>query len=312
MKFRIRSILVASDLSPVADEVVQSAASLAKAVGGALHVINAQEPVGLRGDSDVLVTQRRVHNARLELDARLADILPSDFEVATRTVAFDRAHAAILRRAKEVEADLIVIGPHRERPYGDALLGTTADRLVRTANVPCLIVRKPLALPLATVLVPSDLSRAARGALYESLTWAEELGGEMAASVRVVHVDTRPGENPLPVAPKSVEGELLHTHVSAITEEFGTYLTAEVQEEVVVGASPSEEILKVVARMDPSLVVMGTHGDGALIRTLIGSVSSSVARQVEAPVLLVPPNLWKAREGGVLDVDFAGTEALGV
>jgi nucleotide-binding universal stress UspA family protein len=135
----------------------------------------------------------------------------------------------------------------------------------------------------------------------------------MAASVRVVHVDTRPGENPLPVTPeKSVEGELLHTHVSSITDELGGYLTAEVLEEVVVGASPAEEILKVVARNEPSLVVMGTHGDGALIRTLIGSVSSSVARQVEAPVLLVPPNLWKARESDVIDVELASPNALGL
>ncbi|HEV2132107.1 MAG TPA: universal stress protein, partial [Longimicrobiaceae bacterium] len=42
--------------------------------------------------------------------------------------------------------------------------------------------------------------------------------------------------------------------------------------------------------------VIATHGYGALLRALIGSVASHVARRAPCSVLLVPPNRWAADE----------------
>src|SRR5690606_40827742 len=113
--------------------------------------------------------------------------------VLFRSVAIHAAHRAIRERAEAVAADLIVLGPHRRHAVGDRFLGSTADRVIRTAEAPCLIVRGPLSLPLRRVLVPVDLSGPALGALDVALAWGHALGpleedGARDSRVVVLHV----------------------------------------------------------------------------------------------------------------------------
>lgn len=57
---------------------------------------------------------------------------------------------------------------------------------------------------------------------------------------------------------------------------------------------PAEEILKEARDSDCDLIVMGTHGKGALENTFVGSVARRVLRRTRRPVLVVP----LPREGG--------------
>lgn len=50
-----------------------------------------------------------------------------------------------------------------------------------------------------------------------------------------------------------------------------------------------ETLLKQAADVEADLLVVGSHGRGALGRTLIGSVSERVTRRAHRPVLIVPP-----------------------
>lgn len=47
-------------------------------------------------------------------------------------------------------------------------------------------------------------------------------------------------------------------------------------------------LLDVIERLQPSLVVLGSHGKGRLTRALMGSVAESVLRRSPVPVLVVP------------------------
>ena len=49
-----------------------------------------------------------------------------------------------------------------------------------------------------------------------------------------------------------------------------------------------ETVLLQLRRLDPDLIVMGSHGHGALYNLLIGSVTEEVLKQVAWPVLVVP------------------------
>lgn len=299
MPFRIKAILVASDLSESAREILRTGAALAALTEAELHVVYAEEPQesGRYGSAP---EQERLRATEAALREQLGRALPPAAVVTSYHVSPGRAHEVILERAVEVQADLIVIGPHRERSVGNEVLGTTADRLVRTSELPCLIVHAPLSLPLRCVLVPSDLSDAARGALDVALIWGGALRQPTTSGketrLHVLHVlPSAPGR-----APTSQENERaaqeLHGQVDLARARMGGVSLLQVSEAVVSGGEPADEILRFAREQRVDLLVLGTHGHGGLARALIGSVSSAVARRAACPMLLVPPAFWKARQ----------------
>lgn len=294
MTFRIRSILAATDLSEIADDAVRAAIALADLTGAPLHLIRALEPgyqvPGAEGND--VDTQRRTHEARLELESHLQRRVPRADRAASEQVYADRAHTAILRRAAEVEADLIVLGPHRDRVVGDRVLGTTADRVIRTSEVPCLIVPGPVSLPLRQILVPTDLSEPARTALEVALTWGAALrtpssqGG--GTELTLLHVAPRPagaGEDGSELVEREMDGQI----EQAVAREAGGSTSLEVRRVILNADSAPDAILRLADEMEADLLVIGTRGRGAVEHALLGSVSSSVARRADCPVLLVPP-----------------------
>ncbi|HEV2132451.1 MAG TPA: universal stress protein, partial [Longimicrobiaceae bacterium] len=200
MNAAFRSILVAADLTPASAEVIGAAASLAQRTGAQLHVVHACDlPVLLYGNaaSGGIAVQQRMQQYLENLKEQIRRVVPASVPVASQEVHFGAAATVILERANRLAADLIVLGPHRRRPVGDMFLGSTADKVIRSSQVPCLIVRGELPLPLRQVMVPVDLSDPARGALDLALIWAMRLGavaeGERvpAVEVTVAHVIPR-------------------------------------------------------------------------------------------------------------------------
>lgn len=293
----IRSVLAATDLTPASDDVLGSAARLARASGARLHVIHAFDLElsaypGIEGS--VPTFQGRIAEAEERLGRQLARTLPEGMEASSREVVIYVAHRAIVDRAAQVQADVIVLGPHRNRTSG--LLGTTADRVIRSAPCPCLVVRRPLELPLWRVLVPMDLSAPAGRALDTALGWVDGLGagnGDLpvsAAEVEVVHVIPRfLRSGPLPASHTTI-GLRLSEQVESLLAERGSAVP--VRAELLWGDGAAGEIVRYAEQQAAGLIVLGTHGHGALKRALIGSVASAVARTAPCPVLLVPPARW--------------------
>lgn len=75
-----------------------------------------------------------------EWEAFLAD-LPLENVKWEKVIGEGQAAAAILQQAKQVEADLIVMGTHGRSGLRHVLLGSIAEKVVRTASCPVLTVR---------------------------------------------------------------------------------------------------------------------------------------------------------------------------
>ncbi|HEX7243092.1 MAG TPA: universal stress protein, partial [Longimicrobiaceae bacterium] len=206
----------------------------------------------------------------------------------------------------------LVLGPHRTRPVGDRFLGTTADRVSRSAAAPCLVVRGELRLPLHRVLVPFDLSEPARGALDAALGWLDAFGARDSASglpdvqLDVVHVIPRLLEPEGLPGGRATVGPRLQRDVEAALARAELGFAVAVREELVWGDEPAEEIVRYAREMGEGLLVMSTHGHGAVARALVGSVASGVARSAGCPVLLVPPALAGAEDAADAGRELAG------
>lgn len=312
----LRSILIATDLTAECDAAVAAAVALAERTGAALHVIHALD---FRDAPYAAVPARtatfpeRVDAVEAAVEEQLARAAPAGVTVASRELILYAAWKAIAERARFVEADLIVLGGHCPRAVGDRLLGTTAERVLRRAPVPCLLLHAPLPLPLHRVLAAVDLSTTGASALDAAFAWAGDLGPRLAtATVAPDSSAAAPAGGP--PAPAAVELTVLHVVPPAvrlpgglIPEDVAAAELARVVErsrvragegaaaadvrEVVSGGDPATEILARADALDADLLVLGTHGQGALERAIIGSVAQAVARGATRAVLLVPPTV---------------------
>ena len=59
-------------------------------------------------------------------------------------------------------------------------------------------------------------------------------------------------------------------------------------ETLLIRGDPGRTLLREAERWDADLIIMGSHGRGAIYRKLVGSVSQAVIRDRHFPVLVVP------------------------
>lgn len=137
-------ILVPTDGSDATTRAVEEAVDLAETHGATIHalyVLNtasfASIPTesSVEGVSDML---EREGNAALDE----VETVATEAGVPVERVQLDGSPAReIVRYAEEADCDLIVMGTHGRGGIDRLLLGSVAERVVRSSNVPVLTVR---------------------------------------------------------------------------------------------------------------------------------------------------------------------------
>jgi len=139
------------------------------------------------------------------------------------------------------------------------------------------------------ILVPTDFSETAETALYYGVQLARQFGGEL----HIMHVCEDPMQlTAWPVLPPGAAPEVGEEAVairallkSLIPADDRTPLKTEVH--VIVGQPTGLAISQYAAEHEFELIVMGTHGRGALAHALMGSVAEKVVRSAPCPVLTI-------------------------
>lgn len=139
-----KKILCPVDFSPGSEHAVTKASELASALGAELELMHAyQLPVLALPDSSITVSPTYVAElttrAQQELDKHVEGLKQKGITASTRLTEGNPAEA-IVERAKEIDATMIVMGTHGRSGFRRFLLGSTAERVVRTATVPVLTV----------------------------------------------------------------------------------------------------------------------------------------------------------------------------
>lgn len=144
-----RRILHATDFSGASRPALARAIDLAHRNHAALRVVHALPPLTLAVGGDVAFVPPKTYDgierrARQHAQKRLAALVGRARKAGVRTTALllDGApHEQILRAARRMRADLIVIGTHGRTGVAKVFLGSVAERLVRLAPCPVLTVR---------------------------------------------------------------------------------------------------------------------------------------------------------------------------
>ncbi len=143
---------------------------------------------------------------------------------------------------------------------------------------------------LTRILVPTDFSETSGTALKYALPLAREFGAEL----HLLHVlDLTAGQYfaaevamvPSPAVEAEAQARAETELATLLTrEEIATYRAQLVIER----GAPFATIIRYARQHDIDLIVMGTHGRGAVAHLIIGSVAENVVRKAPCPVLTIP------------------------
>lgn len=137
-----RDILLPVDLDHPAAGPCATAVALAKAFGARLHVMAVMPTYDLVMVSQYLPAghEQRMRDDLLQrLHAFVAAEVPQGLPVQS-VVGEGRVYQEVLRVARELSADLIVMGSHRPG-LGDFLIGSNARKVVQHATCSVMVVR---------------------------------------------------------------------------------------------------------------------------------------------------------------------------
>jgi nucleotide-binding universal stress UspA family protein len=151
----IRTILHPTDFSPQSGAAFQVACALARDYVARLVLLHVHPPDMIYGEGYVLPPDPEV--VREELQEQLDRLRPPDPAIPVeRLLREGDAAREILHTAREIGADVIVLGTHGRAGVGRLLMGSVAEAVLRKAPCPVLAVKTPLPETPAAPDAPAD------------------------------------------------------------------------------------------------------------------------------------------------------------
>ena len=144
---KLKRILVPTDFSAPSKKAFRYAAKFAEEFGASLTLLHVVEPIVALGDAYGWVETPAITDPALQKEAstRLAGLAQKEIGELIPVkplVRCGKAYQEIVSVAKEREIDLIIIATHGYTGLKHVFLGSTAERVVRHAPCPVLIVRE--------------------------------------------------------------------------------------------------------------------------------------------------------------------------
>lgn len=261
---------------------------------GTIHAVHAISPVtelavaAAQVDSAPMVTHRE-H----DLETWAAPATASAVRVH-RSVIEDQAADALLHRADDIDADLVVVGVHARARLSPRTLGRVTTELIHRTTHPLVVVRPGPDRPLddgSVVVAGVGRGPATRGAL----AWAARFAERHGTALSLIHaIGNRPvfgNDGLLDVVAFYVDRSLLHQwaldDLAAAADELQRATEAEIP---ISWSSPDGRTgpALVDAGADAALLVVGRHdGTGADGRPMTAALHH-VLTHASCPVVVVP------------------------
>lgn len=294
-----QTVLCALDFEAGSARALVLAADLAERAHADLRLLHVNPQFRARlaktpdGDPDAAFRQRveRFVNRVLGADDAFEVLAPRVHESHGETAA-----DGVVRYARHVRADLVVVGSHGRRGLDRLLLGSVAADVLRRATAPVVVIpdraEQTTPGPDHPILVAVDFSDHTR----PTLRLAAALAETYRAPVELVHVleDSAPLDLSgfLTVAdlrqkPHASARAAAHDALQSLADGAGVPAAEAHVEE---GAAETA-IVRLAERRGAGAVVLGTHGRSGWDRLRLGSVAEWVVRHAPCPVLALPAAL---------------------
>ena len=286
-EMQMKSIAVATSLTPESDRVVRVALAVTRAAEARMQLIHVVRPalasfVPVGDLPPEAAVERQREDAGHALREQMLRLGLERRDVAGWTISVGLPGGAIVRATGRARADLLVIGASEGQ---QVTLGGVAEAVLRESPIPVLLLRGQLSMPPEHVLLPVDLSPLSGDALRFGRTWIDQVAGASRPECRVLFVLS--DEQRL-AAPQFTAAQLERLACAELAR-FAAGADAEGIDREVRAGDVRDEILAAAAEWQADLVVVGSHGVGGYRRCAPGGVAAAVARGAGCSVLVVPP-----------------------
>jgi len=280
-------VVVGTDFSADAALALHCAAEIALSHGAKLTLVHALDPAVAALGAPV---QALIDDAGAALEQEAASLRRQNVQAQSQ-MRLARPWWAITEAAREVHADLVVVGSRGRGALARAALGSTADRVVRACPAPVLVIpsgygESPSAWRLAVVgmdfseestramsaairLLQGTRVQAPEVVLFHTVALTFEFCGPDSPLLLPEHWDKAEGVARQKLEELAAAAQVGRVHIRPAT--FRGY--------------PSDGILHEAQRGNADLIAVGTHGGGAINRLLLGSVAERVLHHAGRPVL---------------------------
>lgn len=294
MKKELSKIIAATDFSAPAEHATIRAARIAQQQGVRLQLLHSLEEGDwlqrlMDSSHGAFSREHWRRSAQLAMAQACGRVqgavqVPVDQEVADEPlgVALDRLEEGAAR-------SLVVIGAHGGQGTREALLGSTADRLLRSGRRPVLLVRNAPAQGYERVALATDFSTASRDAAALGLALTPGAGHFL------FHANQLPPDRDLAFASRSAE-------TLALFRGEASARVAQALAGLADGLGPAAAAITRAPREGPAaralaafvreaqldLVVIGTRPRARWEANLLGSTALFAVTSLPCDVLLVP------------------------
>ena len=291
-------IVVATDFSPTAAQVIDRALDLARRHESEIALVHVMQPdLPSLASPEMMVVppdyENRLREASSEALEREADRIRAAGISVTTHLEYGIPAPRITERADALTADLILIGARGHTRFEHLLLGSVVESVVRTARQPVLTIhpadRRPVE-PVGTLLFPTDLSADAENALWTAIHLLARKAESRILLVHTFHLApsivpfTGFGEGLPPYFAENAQ-ELAEAAARPLIERL-RHRGFEV-EAVVARGDPAQVVLALAAERSVDVIAVGTHTRSPLRRFLLGSTTLRIVEYAPCPVLSV-------------------------
>jgi nucleotide-binding universal stress UspA family protein len=289
---RFDHVFVATDFSASAGFAIARAGLVPLAEGARITVVHTlPEAVPERAyDSVEKAARRQLEDAVVDLSMSIGALERTDIKISSE-LCRGPAYVEIIRHARAVGADLIVIGRHGRRPVRDLFLGSTAARVIRCGDLPVLVVSQKATRRYQRPLIAVDLEDTCRSVVDLAL----RLVAPDVDNVTMVHAYHVPFEGFMTPGARAEDMTISRrayrqaavagvARLRASLGDVGVRWQTSIER-----GDPRTMVIAEATHRRADLLAMGTHGRNGVAHALVGSVAEWLIEAAACDVLIARP-----------------------
>lgn len=295
----MKTIVVPTDFSDCSLYGLEFAASLARRTHARLYIINVVTPANFYFAANdfsalppaaVLLIEAEEKTKKLSA-MHLNQLLKQGFlkgiKCQVQILEGNDTHKIIVDYAKDLNADIIIMGTHGASGFRGIFLGSTAERVVRFSDRPVMVIPGKISnMNIRHIVFASDFSRES----YSVFPVIKNFAGFFNSKIHLLKVNIM---------------EHFERTVDTTREmrAFNKHFSSNYERTIFDDYSVEGGILNYVNQSQADLIAIGTHGKKGLARFFSRDISEDTLRLTKKPILVVNFNEESHKGDLVYQVD---------